>query len=362
MVLRVMNGMGIPKTKMLKRCMCGDDEDALFTEWSILRTYAALHSRIGWHLKPSKQLCGPKHHEYLQRTILGEELPTRPIATLLETLATGNWYTRPAIWYDSAISSVSDNIWELHLRGMPLYTARKYASITINAMMRIPDRTQPGRWIQLEWWDMRHAASKTPLWKDTGPGGHEKTPDIKTKLDPGKEVASLATQDLLEKYWPVLKHVPVAAVRAYKSQKRMGSYAKLFTTYRLRFLEEQTAAFWPRRYSEIQLPADSVLCQDSDAACRYGAFLRACLKYDRTRRPNTEAEVLSRMRLDPELVTLVGGLNVILRYQPPKTLTNYTRPTQAMQPTVLGYTLDPALRSWLYQDGYVPEPLRRIGY
>jgi hypothetical protein len=240
--------------------------------------------------------------------------------------------------------------------------ARRYACVTINAMMRIPDRTRKGKWIQLEWWDMRHTASKTPLWENTGPGGNRVAPEIKTKIDPGHEIASLASQDLLEKYWPVLEHVPTAVTRAYKAKKRTGSYAKLFTTYRLRFLEEQTAAFWPRRYSEICLPVDTTAGDEDSPLPNYRVFLQACLKYDRTRRPNTEAEVLSRMRLDPDLVTLVGGLNAILKYQPPRTMANYTRPIQAMQPTVLGYALDPALRSWLYQDGYVPEPLRRIGY
>lgn len=360
MVLQLMQYRGIPRSILYKRCMCGDDEDALFSKWGILAIYAHLHTYIGWQLKPSKQMCGPRHHEYLQRTVIGDRLPQRPICTLLETIATGNWYVRPAIWYDSAVSAVSDNAWELHLRGLSLAYARRLAYITLNAMMRVPGPQGSTEWLKLEWWSQRHMASKTPLWVNTGDDGWDNPIEIQTKTDPGEQVIALASQDLVLKSWQILKNLDDGAIAAFKAAKRTEAYSKLFTTNRLRILERKTREEWPERTSIV----DKSLFSNglSEDMPERAVIVRACATHTRSRRPSTEQEVLSRMRLDPDAVSLAGGLLGILHELRPQQLSNYTRPTEKLKPTIKGYYLDSALRSWVYSDSYVPTSLVRAGY
>lgn len=360
MVWRCLQAAGIPKKAMRARFMCGDDEDALFSSWGVLNLYAKLHSYIGWQLKPSKQMCGPTQHEYLQRTMLENTLPTRPICTILETLASGNWYSRPAIWYDSAISSVSDNAWEIHLRGMPLDIARRYAYCTLNAMMRLPDQSVKGKWRKLEWWDMRHSASKTPLWLDTGSGGHAPNIDIKTKIDPGSAAPSKASQDMVEHSWDILCDLDSRQISAYKVMKKENAYAKFYTTKRLRLLAESVYEQWPERYSGQKIVFPEL--KEIAHAMPHSEVIFTCAHYERERRPYTEAEVMSRMRLDPDAVTLAGGLRKVLRKVRPKKLSAYTRPVVPLKVSVPGYYLDSAVRSWVYQDGYIPGRLRKHGF
>lgn len=97
--------------------MCGDDEDVLFSDNLAAALYYQAIKGMGWHTNDSKQMCGKKHHEFLQKMPHSVKGCLAPISSMIAALCSGQWYTQPGLQQDSAIAAISDQIWELIVRG-----------------------------------------------------------------------------------------------------------------------------------------------------------------------------------------------------------------------------------------------------
>lgn len=97
--------------------MCGDDEDVLFSDVVAAAVYYSTIKSIGWHTNDSKQMCGMSEHEFLQKFPHAQKGCIAPISSMISALCSGQWYTQPGLQQDCALAAMSDQMWELIVRG-----------------------------------------------------------------------------------------------------------------------------------------------------------------------------------------------------------------------------------------------------
>lgn len=117
--------------------MCGDDEDVLFSNHLAAAIYYQTIKSFGWHTNDSKQMCGTKHHEFLQKMPHEVKGCVAPISSMISALCSGQWYTQPGLQQDCAIASISDQIWELIVRGGDPHKLYLLAIDLLNDYMQI---------------------------------------------------------------------------------------------------------------------------------------------------------------------------------------------------------------------------------
>lgn len=328
-----------PDARILDANYTGDDEDSLITDELAALNYYMVHTLMGFELKPAKQMCSAYIHEFLQRMAIPNGLPTRPLFAMLSQLASGNWYQDVHIWFDSAIQSISDNIWELVSRGMPIIWARRLACNVISATMRA--RRDDGSWKLLEWWQFRNAGiGPHPLWAGTGGIGLP-PPSIMSKPDPDPVARGLATRAWVAKKRSELPTGSENEWKAYAAVCMQASYSGFYAYTRSRTQQAFALNIWPERFNypaTLDCPAPPRISLPQIEAM--------ILAMPTERRPASEAEILARMGLDPVLVSSLGGMASVLKVMRPDILKFYS------QPDMVGYVpislswLDPAIRSW----------------
>jgi hypothetical protein len=338
--------------KPVWQAFTGDDEDSVLPSWIAALAYYTGHVQAGFVFKPAKQMNGAATHEFLQRNVVPNKGTVRPMFAMLAQLASGNWYQDVHIWYDAAVSAISDNIWELHIRGMPLLTCRRLAVEVINATMRVP-QGELG-WKRLEWWKYRNGEKEHPLWAGL-PGDTEPPPKIEAKTLPHPSARHLATN-----CWLQLKMRQGIVMRdeqwkQYAEHCMKESYSKLYTATRASNHKEFARTRWPERSSTIPMSSmhlRAITPPNYDSIHR----LLGCVGADR--RPATLDDVLANMQLDSKLVELAGGLDKVIRMLKPHIMKFYTNPLSRPPLRTSMYYLDPALRSWLTAAS-VPEAVER---
>lgn len=329
-----------PKGVMIASNYTGDDEDTLLGDWATSYLYLAMHAHMGFVLKPEKQLCSTTVHEFLQRMAVPHSLPLRPLYAALAQFASGNWYKDVYSWYDSSVQAISDNVWEMVTRGLPIVYGRRLAVETLNAAMRVP--TEAG-WKRLEWWSFRHSGLDAhPLWAGTlgpvAPG-----PSIEAKPMPGRAAKGQATHD-----WIAMKQRELG--QGLKGHKGWEVYAK-------HCLKEGYASFYirsradtHREYALNQWPerVNHPMGLDAPAPPRLSnSVLNTIVMTNATdRRPAKEDEVLARMGLDAPLVAALGGLAAVLPHMAPTIMRFYSSPDAVGHTPIELQWEDPAVRSW----------------
>jgi hypothetical protein len=292
----------------------GDDED---------RKEPSLHSCIGysWGVKmtghrvnPRKQMTGRRHHEFLQRMLWGDNMPQRPLPMILATLASGNWYVEKGSWFDSAVSSSSDNFWECVCRGMPVGMAQKLAAMMLDQLFTVSTgigkhSDKKTQLVRLEWWKYRHGGGESgyhPLWKSTG-GVALAVPKIASRPQPRAnwpKEASLAWMKHLE---PILSQLRESRSRAYLAYLQQESVGGSFHHYRQRVLRDTVLREWPHRTYRhanapwrksqgggvTQPPLSQILGMAGGATA--------------SRRPFDRAQMESLVGIDPYLSNQVGA-------------------------------------------------------
>jgi hypothetical protein len=300
----------------------GDDEATKFEGWMGNLLYLVAHPMCYFDINPNKQLVG-EYVEFLQRIAGPRTLPVRPLWAILAQLASGNWYKDVHLWYDSAVNSVSSNAFECHARGMPLEYARRFAAATLDAMMRTPDKEQEGKWIQLEWWSMRHGTKGNPLWANT-PGPMVEPPKITAKPLPPQGAPRKATDA-----WVRLKK---RFFRLNDDKWERYSQAILTEAYANWHLNQRGAAH--RKYAENVWPLREHVAFDylTDPVCSedllpkpvsHAEVIRELAAGAVPRRPETLEEVLARLGADPNLLTLCGGWEGLLAHMEPTTVARF---------------------------------------
>jgi hypothetical protein len=311
-----------------------------------------MHKLAGFVLKNEKQACGPLH-EFLQRQCAPDSAPTRPFWATLAQLASGNWYTDVHIWYDAAVQAVSDNIWELHTRGLPIAYARRLAKIILDATMRVPlgKDEENGRveWKELEWWSYRHGSGESPLWHGTS-GERRETPAIDAKPLVPPNYPAAATDAYIDARRSKVRLTPDKWQR-YKQLRLKEAYSKWNTYARARAHTTFAQHVWPER---AQLP--DIMggvgrypreIQMSRLRSEVGAVMGA-------KRPVVIEDVLNRLDIDPNLLSLAGGWEVFLSYLPREKLAEYENPDIPRAPQPGWWWLDNALKAVLTSARGIP--------
>lgn len=343
-----------PAARLISPNYTGDDEDTLMNDWVSAFHYMMMHYLMGFVLKPAKQMVSTIIHEFLQRMAVPDQMPTRPLFAVLAQLASGNWYKDVYIWYDSAITSVSDNVWELVSRGMPVAYGRRLAVEVLNATMRLPTAKVVDpltgetitTWRQLEWWSYRNGGSRVhPLWAGTGTLG------LPAPAIAAKPVPAAAASGNASNAWVALKQAELriddpAAWKQYGEHCIKESYAGLYVRVRANVHKEFGLNEWPERHSypdRLDIPGPTF--PDTSAV----TSMVLCTPTDR--RPAKESEVLARMGLDAPMVAALGGLHNVLKHMRPDVMRFYSRPQAEGYVPLSMYWLDPALRAWYGSTG-----------
>lgn len=310
--------------------IAGDDED---TAWgSLVETfvYSSVTYMMGNDMNSIKMLAG--EHEFLQVSSDSATMMHRPLAALLATLSSGNWYRPSATWYDSIIGGISDNWWEAVARGLPQSAAFYMACRYLNVVMRVRDQ-EAGKWVELEWWKYRSPGRVHPLWGvETGAA-----PVTRSKPRPRKTWPCRATEDWLAVHKKVLAGVKPEKVELYREDLLMDSHGSAFLRHRQTVLAAEVLDKWPARrrmdYVEPRVQEVRGFSAEEMAACYMALGV--------SKAPRTDGELASRLGMDPQIVGLVGGWKQLAQYCDGTAWANYM-PVLPKR----GLTLKAALSPW----------------
>jgi len=350
----------------------GDDEDAWFRELVAALGYVTAHALCGNRFQARKQLSGRVNryrkagrylrlgediidldsctHSYLQRDSSNDNLPIRPLARIIATLASGNWYAEPGIWYDSAITSTSDNFWECVTRGMPLDIAQRLAGAFLDRLMIVrPTLKEDVPAYKLEWWSFANSADH-PLWRGTS-AGKRKCPIMVTRPNPHSCWPSKATDAWMDRVKNILEGLRPQRIEQYRNYLLRETVGGSYHHYRMRAMRDAARAYWPERSSVIvyetrQLPSPPPVAM----------LLRHYRGTPSRRRPVSEDELLARLGIDQYLFNLVGATkNLYARLKPQdwarwSLLTTKYKVNESLELT------DGSIQSWASNLGaYIPE-------
>lgn len=145
--------------KVVHAHMCGDDEDVLFSDCVAAAAYYHAIKVIGWHTNDSKQMCGLTCHEFLQKFPHSQKGCIAPISSMISALCSGQWYTQPGLQQDNALAAISDQMWELIVRGAD---AKKTYCLAVDIL---------NDYMQIKWKDSAAAPVTTTSNKEDDPHG-----------------------------------------------------------------------------------------------------------------------------------------------------------------------------------------------
>lgn len=337
--------------------MVGDDEDRLDRHWTTTAYYSRCVPASGHQVQVKKLMAGGidecpyRHarevecgHTFLQRNLRGRNLPTRPLARLLATLGSGNWYVEPGVWFTSAVQSNQDNWWEAVSRGAPIELCRRMCAMILDRLMVVlPEKgkevgARGGKAKRLEWWVYR---GDHPLWRGL-PGKHFETPQIDTKPDPLPTWPSRATTAWMAKVDRILKHLRSGRSEQYRKYLLRESCGASFHHHRQRTLRDAAREHWPERSSEptgFEQPLDSNV-MSWDELVYYGTTVH------QARRPVDAEEQAARMGLDAYLVKLCGAAYDLRGTLSDKAWSRYASIVDPPPISQAAELLDSGLRAW----------------
>lgn len=326
----------------------GDDEDRCDQSLMSAIAYGWGMRFCGHLINPAKQMGGRQHHEFLQRIADGENLPKRPLAMILATMASGNWYVEQGVWFDSAVQSVSDNWWECVTRGLPLIDAQKLAAMYLDAIMVVKP-TQEGDGVyekekKLEWWKFRHAGADHPLWRGT-PGVSVQGPLMPSKPLPHRSWPSKATDAWMERVKPLLLKLRPGRREAYKRYLLMESIGPSYHHYRQRELRDQVRELWPVRVSRPRKfwQSREIRAVGLDEFVDIGGTLEL------ERKPFDNEAMLAACGIDVYLAKQLGATVSIVSLMKPAQYMNFCTPVEKMPIAAKFEVLDSGLRAWVNQ-------------
>lgn len=315
----------------------GDDEDTKFEDELSACILIKTYSIQGHDLNPVKQLAGIRHHEFLQVMAHPDSTLQRPLAAILGTLASGNWYVPSATWFASLINGVSDNWWESAVRGLPLMSARHMACAYLDTIMRVYDKEKE-KWIELEWWDFRSPGRVHPLWQlETAA-----PPVVREKPTPLDSWPSNATEAWLNCHKKILAELTQEKVDLYRLALLEESHGSAFLDYRQTVLKKKVCEIWPARIKRRYLHHAFGLAPAMTAKEMAVWYM----KIGTSTRPQNDGELASRLGVDPQIVSLVGGWSQLSTRVSGERWASYepVLPTRVLSPRAAASSW--AFRSW----------------
>jgi len=316
---------------------CGDDEDVHHQSFAEAVVHVSVYQMTGHAINSTKQLGGVSHHEFLRMVGDPVNMPERPLASILSTIATGNWYVEQSLWYDSVIASVSANFWDAVCRGMPLRAGQQLAGMYLDILMRY--KSQEGTWHKLEWWSYRKKVGGPFLWQGVD-GGEEEPISINSKITPDNTWPSKATDAWMEKQLRYVKDLPNKKKKEYKQRLLSATYGGTFHSYRMKDILKQTQDYWPERHSRVRVVQEDV--QPLRATRHEWDLELTNMQVEDD--PQTLDELLARLGLDIELTKIVGTQKVLEGYIAPEYWCRHTALRPAKKLTLQAACANAAFR------------------
>ncbi len=366
--------------EVVKAYMCGDDEDVKMSDPVAAAYYYAAMKHLGWHANDSKQMCGRMHHEFLQKFPHAEKGCVGPVSSMIAALCSGQWYVKPGLQQDNAVTSISEQLWELVVRGADLRLVYLLGIDLLNDYMQVRGQ---GCKKKLEWWTYRFGSPAVPdeyvtaTWNKGSPTaalwGIGKIKDA-THLEapPGVFFYAQSAPGLpcrgssawCKRWYKVfVEHGRAEKFPLYVHNIKANSYGSLFHKHiqekKKRWLYEE----WPERKS-ITADMYATVDQRVHEHKYYNSLFRTqtvrllqILRNEGGRAvPETLAQKLARVGADTHMYELLGGKNnhaltaqlglLSMKRNPPR---NWIETNPHLQGVYM--QLDPALRSYLTTTG-----------
>lgn len=146
---------------VVRAYMCGDDEDVIFSDPIAAAYYYFALTHLAWHANDSKQMCGYNSHEFLQKFPHPIQGCIAPIASMFAALCSGQWYTTPGLQQDNALAALSDQLWELVVRGADIEKTYLLGIDLLNDYMQVREKNTDAKY-KLEWWAYRFGKQQWP--------------------------------------------------------------------------------------------------------------------------------------------------------------------------------------------------------
>jgi hypothetical protein len=297
----------------------GDDESNWTETWLEGAAYLQLHRMRGHRMNAAKQLAGSHHGEYLQRCVSEDVHPQQPLASILATLVTGNWYRPSGTWLNAALTSCCDNWLEAHARGLPRSAAARMCGMILDQIMVTYNEDAPPT--PLEW--RRYARSN-----DAGnalfgacPGyGKMVPPDLVVRQQPDPRWFSPGVSDYMEtpharwlvrampKKWLVDQWRDAVAVDAHGSGIQVAERERV---------NRMVAKRWPPGHEFTEIPrALPPIMQAPGLTQTVDAWVRSTI----AGRSVSEEDNLAAMGVGQKEASLLGGYQGVLTAAPPERL------------------------------------------
>lgn len=323
--------------------ICGDDEDGLWKSWEHARLYAAAHWLIGWNLNVKKQLCGTGVHEFLQGIFCYSRLPTRPLASMVATCCSGNWYKMAGHHYNEMIQNVSDLCWNMVSRGARIRTCRMAAIYILDQCYKtygIGGKTK-----RIEWWRYRNGENILghPLWG--GAEFREWKPMAIEEIELRRGMPEKATQDWLNYHGKLIRISQSDEIGRYKRNILQEAHKSLYKARSEKMRIENAREQLESRVNNGNTTGD--VCGPFNERKIFLDMVASEL----ARRPSSLEKTLAGLNMDIQLFNAVGGWkNIALAYGKDK-LKHCNRDVEMLKPTQLLrwndplWRVDPAVRT-----------------
>lgn len=297
----------------------GDDESLKTASWTDAVLYIGVTRLQGVRMNAAKQQVGEKHGTFLQRGISRDAVPRQPLAGILSTLCTGNWYRPSGVWLNSVFQGLCENWIEASARGLPLTAAARMCGMQLDQVMCF---WQDGERRELEWRKFVNSFdSGNQLFGSCGSGyGKATLPDLVVRIKPRDNWESHGVSDYYAT--PEAAWIQRACGKAWMvDQFREGIQNDAHSSVEAAFRRDETgrivAKNWPLRMAYEHVPI--VVPELAPAP---GLKLTATLLGHSMRagRAWTEADNLARMGLGAREATLLGGYDALVATAPPEIL------------------------------------------
>lgn len=295
----------------------GDDEWLWTSNWASGAAYLQMARLMGLRMNAAKQMGGREHAEYLQRGISRDAAPKQPLASLLATLCTGNWFRPSGVWLNSAMDGTTECWVEAAARGMPLCAAARMCAMVLDQVMR-----EPGTGEALNW--RKHACCSKAgqiLFGGVEGFGDNVLPDLVVRQRPQRVWASHGVSDYMqtpEARWIRAIMPPKAwMLEQWLDSVKIDAHGSSEMCHERDRAAKLVADRWEKRDVFVEVPwGRPELPPAPGLTSTYTAIVRA----KHAGRAVTMEDNLSAMGLGAKEAAMLGGYESLMSQAPPEKL------------------------------------------
>jgi hypothetical protein len=331
----------------------GDDEWLKTATWLEGVRYVQVLRMMGVRMNARKQLAGAKHSTYLQRAISGEAAPKQPIAGILSTLCTGNWYAPVGTWFNQALASTCANWLEASARGLARTVAARMCAMTLDQVMRVRQTKE-----QLDWrqYVLSDSAGSVLFAGCRGAGIHE-LPDVKdgSKMYPSFYAPGVSDYLRTDEARWILRSCGKEFLRKqFKEGTAIDALGSLVKTAQRDRVAADVAVKYAKGRTEIDIPPGLDELSPAPNLSETASMLQAISANGPV---VTIDDNLAAMGLGKRETVLLGGYEELLRTAPPAKLSR-VRPTGELCENQRSSSIDANIMANLVR---TPYELKQLG-